>query len=64
MSMSYEIVQANATEHLWWQISAGSDNGFVNKPLLKPVLIQIYVPYGVTRPQWAECPMTMMNTFQ
>ena len=36
----------NATEHLWWEINMGSDNGLVpsgTKPLPEPMLMQICV---------------------
>ena len=42
----------NATE-----IAIGSGNGLVlsgNKPLPKPVLTLLYVPYGIIRSQWIK----------
>ena len=44
----------NATKyHLWWA-NIGSGHGLVpsgNKPLPEPMLNELYMPYGVTRPQ-------------
>ena len=43
-----------ATRLHWWKINIGSGGGLVplgTKPLPEPVLTQIYVTIGVTRPQ-------------
>ena len=38
-----------------WSVNTGSGNGLVH-PLPEPMLTQISLPYGVTRPQWVSWP--------
>ena len=47
----------HAIENIWWYANIGSDNGLVpsgNKPLLKPLLTQIYIIICITRQQWVK----------
>ena len=47
----------NTTGPYWWQVNIGPCNGLVppsNKPQPQPVLIQIYSPHGIARPQWVN----------
>ena len=49
--------QVNATRSHWGLSNIGSDNGLGpsgNKPLPELMLTQIYVPYGIIKPQWVN----------
>ena len=40
---------------LWWLVSIGPGNGLLpigSKPLPEPMLTQMYITIGITRPQW------------
>ena len=43
---TYSLVNATATEHIWWSFNISSGNGLVpngTKPLPEPMLTQFYV---------------------
>ena len=59
--LPWNYPQMNVTGPFWWLVNIGSGNGLVlsgNKPLPEPMLTQIYVTIGITRPQWVKIPQS------